>query len=300
MKIELDVFDRRMLSLIAIQEPILIADCLQFVEGPVWDSEGHRFLFNSIPESNTYSWSESTGLKLAYENGTKSNGMFLTKDRRLIVCEHATSSVVSRCIDGTCRHVLADYDGDIELNAPNDVVVSSRGLIYFTDPVFGRLPKPSSVVRPIPSDRRAVYMIDGEHNLHMVASGYINPNGLAFSPDEKVLYVNDSDDYLINAYRVADDGMLFDEILFARIYGGEENHSPDGLKIDEFGNVYCVCQNAGIYIFDPSGAALGIIRIPNVRVVNVCWGGEDGLSLFMTCDTKVYMLRMKVRSCLQI
>ena len=293
----LEVLDPRMETLIdGSQSPVLLCDTLHFTEGPVWDKKGQRFLFNSIPESKTYSWDERMGLSSWFENGTKSNGMFLTASGELIICEHATSSVVRRNIDGTARRVLADYDGDIEFNSPNDIVSRSDGLIYFTDPIFGRLPKPSSVVRPIPSSRRGVYCYDPHsHVVQLVADGFINPNGLAFSPDETVLYVNDSDDYLINAYDVSSNGTLLNERLLAHVWGGEENHSPDGLKVDEFGNVVCACQNGGLFVFDSDGTPLGVIRLPGIRVVNFCWGGADGLTLFMTCDNCIYTLRMKVR-----
>lgn len=297
MSIKVEIIDERMRSLIdGEQEAVLLADGLHFTEGPVWDGANGRLIFNSIPESNTYTWDRENGLRKHYENGTKSNGQFLSRGGKLLICEHATSNVVIRNPDGTGRKVLADGDGDIEFNSPNDIVERSDGLVYFTDPVFGRLPKPSSVVRPIPSDRRGVYLLDpATRSVRLVADGYNNPNGLAFSPDEKTLYVNDSDDYLIKAYDVAADGGLTNERVIARIAGGEENHHPDGLKVDERGNVVCACQEAGIFVFDKDGKPLGIVRVPGVRVVNFTWGGEDGLDLYMTCDTRVYRLRTKVR-----
>lgn len=293
----LEVLDPRLAELIdSNQEPTLLCSTLHFTEGPVWDEEKQCFFFNSIPESNTYSWSEENGLQLWFENGTKSNGMFLTASGELLICEHATSSVVRRNKDGTSRRVLADYDGEVEFNSPNDIIARSDGMVYFSDPVFGRLPKPSSVVRPIPSDRRGVYCYNPRtRSVRLVADGFVNPNGLAFSPDEAILYVNDSDDYLINAYDVSADGTLKNERLLARVWGGEENHSPDGLKVDEYGNVFCACQNGGLFVFDEEGKPLGIIRLPGIRVVNFCWGGADGLTLFMTCDNCIYTLRMKAK-----
>lgn len=276
----------------ADQEPELIGAGFGFLEGPVWLKEEQRLVFNDIPASVTYSWSESNGITKAFNNGTKSNGMYLRRNGELAVCEHATSSVVTRNIDGTGRRVLADHFDGLELNSPNDIVERSDGKLYFSDPIFGRMNKPSSVERPIPSEHRPVYMYDPcTDTLHMVADGYVNPNGLCFSEDEKILYVNDSDDYSIKSYRVAENGLLHDEKLLCTVKGGEENHSPDGLKLDSAGNIVCAAQNGGIHWFAPDGRLIGVVLLENVRVVNFCWGGFDGKSMFLTCNDRLYRIR---------
>ncbi len=299
MKITVDVLDERMLEIIDPEPELeLYHSGLEFTEGPVWYKEGDCFIFNDIPSSRTFSWSKGAGLRLLFNNGTKSNGMYLGRDGKLLICEHATSSVVSRDLNGTRRKVLADYYGDIELNSPNDIVERSDGLVYFTDPIFGRTEKPSSVQRPIPSKHRAVYMYDpASGELSMVADGYTNPNGLCFSEDEKTLYVNDSEEYLIKAYDVLPFGELANERVIAYVTGGAENHCPDGLKLDSLGNVVCAGQNGGVYWFDKDGKPLGIVHLDQVRVVNFCWGGEDGKTMFLTCAGEIYGLHTKVTGC---
>lgn len=294
--IKVEIFDRRMESVIEpTAEAELYSDGFSFTEGPLWDGESRCFMFNDIPSSTTYRWDPERGLAKAFENGTKSNGMYLARDGGLLVCEHATSSVVRRSADGTSRRVLSDHWNGIELNSPNDIVERSDGKVYFSDPVFGRMTKPSSVPRPFPSEHRAVYMYDpATGKTSQVASGYVNPNGLCFSADESILYVNDSDAYLINAYDVMPDGTLMNERLLAEVTGGEENHSPDGLKLDSMGNIVCAGQNGGIYWFDPDGIALGIVHIDPVRVVNFCWGGDDGRTMLLTCADAVYGLHTLV------
>jgi gluconolactonase len=194
--------------------------------------------------------------------------------------------------------VLADnYYGE-ELNSPNDVIVRSDGLIYFTDPVFGRNDEPAGAPRPYPTQRRPVYMLDERKNaLTIAADNFANPNGLCFSPDEKILYVNDSPIYCIYMFDVSANGELANRRLFAKTEG-ERDVMPDGMKIDEFGNVICAAQD-GLYYFQPDGHLLGILLTED-PAMNFTWGSADGYTLFITCRHFLSSVRIRARGYLNV
>ena len=295
MPLEVIVRDERFYDLFdPNQEYQKIASGLLLGEGPFWHDELKSFIFNDVPNSNTYCYSTESGLRLLFHNGRKGNGNCLDRYGRIIMCEHWTSELSSWNIDGTDRKVLASsYDG-IELNSPNDVVERSDGLIYFTDPIYGRGTKPACNPRPIPSSRRPVYLLNQDTGeLRIVAENFENPNGLCFSPDEKILYVADSPTYRITAYDVAADGSLSNERLVCVTEG--EGGPPDGLKCDAQGNLVVAAQ-CGLHWITPEGKYLGVIIEPE-RLLNFCFGGEDGRTLLFACATGAYLLRSKVAGC---
>jgi gluconolactonase len=288
--------DERIYRLIDSMEDIeIIVPDMHLTEGAVWDYEKDRLLFNDIPVSNTMCWSEKDGGRVLFYNGKKANGQCFDLQGRLVVCEHAVSHL-SRCnTDGSGYEILAEACDGIELNSPNDVICRSDGLIYFTDPEYGRQDTPAGVRRPIPSDKRPVYILDPDTGeIRMGADVFENPNGLCFSRDEKVLYVNDSPTYRILQFNVADDGSLSEERLFARTPQlSSDNTVPDGMRIDEEGNVFC-CGPDGLHIFLPDGTQLGILVISGMdTALNFCWGGKDGKDLFITCKKSVLKTRTK-------
>lgn len=295
MAIDVVVHDERFLDLFDPQQNyVRIASGLTLGEGPVWHEGLHSLLFNDIPASKTYIFNERDGLRVLFDNGSKANGMWVDQDGRLLMCEHATSRLVRRSTDGGTVEVLADHYGDIELNSPNDVVQRSDGLIYFTDPIYGRLDKPASVPRPIPSNLRPVYCLNpGTGRLSLAATGFENPNGLCFSPDEKILYVNDSPTYRILAFDVEADGSLTHERLVAVTQG--EGGPPDGMKVDEMGNIVCAAQR-GLHWLTAEGEYLGVVTEPE-RLLNFTWGGDDFRSMYIACATGAYRLKTRVRGC---
>lgn len=298
MKVTLRVLDKRFYDIISADENIeCIVPDMHLTEGAVWDYKNQRLLFQDIPVSNTMCWSEEEGGRVLYHNGEKSNGQCLDPQGRLVVCEHAASRI-SRCgLDGSDYEVLAQEHEGIELNSPNDVVCRSDGLIYFTDPDYGRQNTSAGVDRPIPSDRRPVYILNASNKeLRVGADGFANPNGLCFSEDEKLLYVNDSPNYCIQVFDVAEDGSLSGKRLFAKTpQFGEDDTVPDGMKIDEDGNVLC-CGPDGIHFYLKDGTELGILVISGIDVaLNFCWGGSDGRDLFITCKGSVLKTRTKTR-----
>lgn len=298
MKVTLHVMDERIYRLIDPMEEIeMIVPDMHLTEGAVWDYEKDRLLFNDIPVSNTMYWSESEGAGVVFHNGKKANGQCFDPQGRLVVCEHAVSHLSRYMPDGSGYETLADSCGGIELNSPNDVVCRSDGMIYFTDPDYGRQDAPAGVGRPIPSDRRPVYILNPDTGeIKIGADVFKNPNGLCFSKDEKILYVNDSPTYRILAFDAAKDGTLSGERLFAKTPQlGNDDTVPDGMKIDEEGNLFC-CGPDGLHIYLPDGTQLGILVTSGIdTALNFCWGGKDGKDLFITCKGSV--LRTRTRTC---
>ena len=192
------------------------------------------------------------------------------------------------------REILASHFEGKELNSPNDVCVRSDGSIYFTDPWYGRMPG-FGVERPRELGFQGVYRVrpDGALELLVDRDLFDQPNGLCFSPDEKTLYVNDSEEALIRAFAVAADGSLSGGEVFASgIRSEAEPGVPDGMKCDAEGNVW-VTAPGGVWVYSPSGALIGKLRVPEV-VANLAWGGDDFRTLFLTATRSVYAVKTKV------
>jgi gluconolactonase len=268
-----------------------------FTEGPIWNPDGGFLLFSDMPGDVRRRWDEGSGFTEVANPSNKGNGMTLDNDGRLLVCEHVTSSVVRMDPDGTGsgREVLAThYDGK-ELNSPNDVVCKSDGAIYFTDPTYGRMPG-FGVEREQDLDVQGVYRIppDGG-DLQRVADDFAQPNGLCFSPDESLLYVNDTDRAHIRVFDVADDGSLSNSRVLADGIGTaslEVGDLVDGMKLDERGNIW-VTGPGGVCVFDPQGEHIGTVEVPE-PVGNLNWGGPDWNWLFIPATTSVYRVQCKV------
>lgn len=296
MKVTLRVLDERFYDFLDPEQEIeVIVPDMHLTEGAVWDYANNRLIFNDIPVSNTMCWSEEDGAKVLFHNGKKANGQCFDPEGRLVVCEHAVSHM-SRCnTDGSGYETLAEQEGGVELNSPNDVISRSDGLIYFTDPTYGRQDKPAGIFRPIPSDRRPVYVLQPDtREIRIAADGFANPNGLCFSRDESILYVNDSPNYCIEAFDVAADGTLSNRRHFADVQG-EDGTVPDGMKIDETGNILC-CGPDGLHYYAQDGTELGVLVTSGIdTALNLSWGGQDGRDLFITCIGCVLKTRTKTR-----
>jgi gluconolactonase len=172
------------------------------------------------------------------------------------------------------------------------VVVDSQGRIWFTDPTFGRIRPALGIIREPELSFRGVFRIDVDGSIHLVADDFNQPNGLCFSPDESLLYVNDSWDSEIRVFNVAPDGELASGRRFAKVTGEGEG-VPDGMKVDIAGNVFCNGPG-GIHVFGPGGSHCGLIEVPE-KSANFCFGGADLQSLFITASTSVYRVRTKTR-----
>jgi gluconolactonase len=187
--------------------------------------------------------------------------------------------------------ILASHYEGKELNSPNDLTVKSDGAIYFSDPSYGRK-EHFGVPREPELSFRGVHRIDPDgKSLALLADDFAQPNGLCFSLDEKILFVNDTDRQHIRAFDVKPDGTIHNSRVWARTTG-EGAGAPDGMKVDSAGNVYS-CGPGGIHVFAPDAVCLGVIRVPEYTA-NFCWGDEDLKSLFIAASTSIYRIRVAV------
>jgi gluconolactonase len=281
----------------AEQDFVTIASGFRFTEGPVWLPETRSLLFSDIQDDTRWRWDAAGGAVVAARPNRIGNGMTRSRDGSLLVCEHVTSSVIRELPDGHHEIVAFHYRGTY-LNSPNDVVERSDGSIYFSDPDYGRWDHAVGVARPFELGFHGVYrvapgggpaeLVVGEHELDQ-------PNGLCFSPDESILYIDDLDG--VRAYDVAPDGSLgTGRVLHAgmgdtRIPG---DGNPDGMRCDEAGNIWCTARG-GIWVLTPTGRLLGVIETPETSA-NLTWGGDDGHTLFVCTSTTVRTLRTRVRA----
>jgi len=265
-----------------------------FTEGPIWHPVGHYLLFSDMPADVRRRWDATRGVVEAKRPSNKCNGMTYDADLNLIVCEHATSSLIRERTDGR-REVLASHFEKQELNSPNDVCVHSSGAIYFSDPWYGRMPV-YGVERPRQLGFQGVYRVPpggGAPQLLVDRYMFDQPNGLCFSPDEKRLYVNDTVQALIRVFDVEADGSLSNARIFANGIRSElEPGLPDGMKCDHLGNIW-VTAPGGIWVYAMNGDLLGKVRAPEL-VANLSWGGADFRTLFMTATHSVYTVTTKV------
>ncbi|KXX62425.1 hypothetical protein AZG88_29435 [Rhodococcus sp. LB1] len=227
------------------------------------------------------------------------NGMTYDGDLNLLVCEHTTSSVVSIDRDGRRSPLATHFEGR-ELNSPNDIVVRSDGSIYFTDPLYGRMPG-YGVERPAELGFQGVYRISPSGDLQLVVERamFTAPNGLCFSADESQLYIDDTDQANIRVFDVERDGALANARIFATdIFEKNEQGVrdddlgvPDGIKCDQGGNLW-VTAPGGVWVFDRDGKHIGKVRVPE-KVANLHWGGPDWRTLFLTATTSLYAIDTK-------
>lgn len=254
-----------------------------FTEGPLWLPEGY-LIFSDIPNNVIRSWHPVHGVGVYRAPSGNSNGLTLDRAGRLIACEHGNRRVSRTEPDGTVVTLADRYQGK-RLNSPNDVVVRSDGTIYFTDPPYGITPEEKEL------DFNGVYKLSPDGELTLLAADFDRPNGLAFSPDESLLYIDDSPRRHIRVFRVAPDGTLQGGEIFADMQS-DGTGSPDGMKVDIEGNLY-VTGPGGLWVFAPSGEHLGTIVLPE-KPANCAWGDADRLSLYITARTSLYRLRVTV------
>ncbi len=261
----------------------------QFTEGPLWNAGAGYLLFSDIPANQIKRWSPDSGITNFRSPSGSSNGLTYDKQGRLIACEHGNRRVSRTEADGTIISIAAHYNGK-RLNSPNDVVVKSDGSIYFTDPPYGIMDDDGET-KGQELGFQGVYRLSADcRTLTLLADDFDRPNGLCFSPDESILYVDDTARMHIRAFDLQPDGTLGNGRVFAEESG--ENGVPDGMKVDVRGNLYATGPG-GVWIFDASGKHLGIIKIPEITA-NLAWGGRDWKSLFITASTSIYRVECKV------
>lgn len=243
-------------------------------EGPLWWHEGGYLLFSDIHNNRRMKWTAQDGVSLFLEPTNRANGLTRDPSGRLLACEHLTRRVTRQEPDGSITVVASNYRGR-RLNRPNDVIVSSKGDIYFTDPGF---PAPGMDL-----DWNGVYHVTPDlGTITLIVWDFSRPNGLALSPDESVLYINDTRRRHIRAFDLEPNGMPL--IATDRVFcdlGGEREGNPDGMKVDTEGNVYCG-GSGGIWVMDSTGKHLGIIVHGEASTTNMAFGGDDWKTLFYT------------------
>lgn len=269
-----------------------LAEGFRFTEGATWHPKERHVTFTDIPSSRIHRWSAATGETVVLrEPSNMTNGTTYDREGRLLMCEHASSRVTRLEADGTVT-VLADRWQDSELNSPNDIVVDRRGAIWFTDPLYGR-EADTGVVREPGLPFRGVFRIEPGGELKLVDDDYVGPNGLCFSPDGRRLYVNDSERRHIRVYAVDDMGHASGGTVFAETRDDDGRlgyGSPDGMKVDAAGNVWCAGPG-GIHVFDSEGVLLGVVLTPQFPA-NFCFGGDDMKDLFVCAGTAFVRLRV--------
>ena len=256
-------------------------------EGPLWWQEGGYLLFSDIHNNRRMKWAPGEGVSLFSEPTSRANGLTRDRQGRLLAAEHDGRRVSRLEPDGSLTVVANSFQGR-RLNRPNDVVVKSDGAIYFTDPNAG-MPVQTQFDLNFPG----VYRVSPDlGSLTLLARDFIGPNGLAFSPDESVLYVIDSRLGHLRAFDVLPNGAL--ALGSSRIFShnlGERPGIPDGMKVDVEGNIY-VGGSGGIWVIDPSGKHLGTIDHGYPLTTNMAFGGGDWQTLFFTTWDGLFSVRL--------
>ena len=255
-----------------------------FTEGPMWDPAG--FLYVSDETINKIYKLYPDGRKEEVIALGDPDGNTFDRDHRLIDCASVLRAIIEVTPDGKYK-ILADrYEGK-KLNSPNDVIIGPDGAIYFTDPTLDLV---AGEKQETPF--QGVYRLDKKGELRLLTKDLTQPNGLAFSPDGKRFYVDDSEKRNIRVYDVGPDGSLSNGRIFGEEPGGKGDGVPDGIKVDKDGNLF-VTGPSGIWAWNANGHHLGTIVLPE-QPANLTWGDKDYRTLYITASTSVYRLRMKV------
>lgn len=263
-------------------------------EGPVWLHDEQALLWSDIPNQRVMRWRQAAVVDVWMEPSHFANGHTIDREGRVISCEHGARAVTRREKDGTFTTLADAYEGK-RLNSPNDVVVKSDGTIWFTDPPYGILSDYEGYKAESEIGGNYVFRLDPETGaLSIVARDLDKPNGLAFSPDERTLYIADTGfshtpggPHHIRAYDVVDGECLSNSRVFAVIEPG----GPDGFRVDKSGNVFASAWD-GIQVFAPSSEMLGKILVPE-KTANCAFGGADGKRLFITASKSLYAIDVK-------
>ena len=282
--------------------PEIIADGCVWTEGPVWLNG--QLYFNDIPNKRMLSWHPVNGVELVLANSEFGNGNTVGLDGRMVSCEHGGRRVITRNNPSDLHDVsvIADRFNGNRFNSPNDVVVKSDGSVWFSDPTYGIDSNIEGYAAPSEIGNNNVYRVSPSGDVTIVTSDFEKPNGLAFSPDETLLYIADSgairgahhpepDFSLPHHLRVFDvvDNALCNSRVFIEIEAGV----PDGLRVDTRGYIWC-SANDGIRCYSPNAELIGKILLPG-PVANCCFGGDDGTDLFITASDRVYRVRTTCR-----
>ncbi len=274
-----------------------LADGFVFTEGPVWIQSESRLLFSDVRANAIYQWTEAEGASAFIDpvfegdvtgrRSVSSNGLTLDAEGRLIICEHGNRLISRLEADGTRTTLVDNYEGG-RLNSPNDAVYSTDGWLYFTDPPYGLEGLEESPMREL--DFNGIYRLSPDGELELLFADQTRPNGIALSPDERTLYVanSDADDKVWYAYDLGEDG-LSNQRVFYDVNDQTAPGAADGMTVDLAGHIFATGPG-GVWIFAPDGTHLGTIQLDEV-VANAAWG-DDGRTLYMTASTGLYRIRL--------
>ena len=255
----------------------LLAEGFIFTEGPACDAQGNIF-FSDVRDSKTNRWSVDSKLSVFREDTRETNGMYFDRDGNLICCEVVGRKVSQVAVDGSVSTIVDRYDGK-RFNSPNDLWIDPKGGIYFTDPryrIMDGLEQDGFHVYYIPPDRRTV---------RRVIDNLVKPNGIIGTSDGRTLYVADHGDSKTYAYDIQSDASLTNRRLLVA-------QGSDGMTLDEQGNIYLTA--ADVDVFGPSGDKRTTIVVPG-KASNVCFGGVDRTTLFITANNRLYSVKMQVK-----
>ena len=301
----LEVNDPRFFTLVELTSPIQkLASGFDWSEGPIWIKQGGYLLFSDVPSNTVYRWKEGEGVSIrlkpsGYTGATPragepgSNGLTTDSEGRLVLCEHGDRRVGRVEKDG--RHVtLADKFQSKHLNSPNDLVYKSNGDLYFTDPPYGLEKNMDDPKKEL--SFQGVYRLKPNGELTLLTDKISRPNGIAFSPDEKTLYVANSDpkQAVWMAFDVKPDGTLANGRVFfdaTALVGPNKKGLPDGMKVDKAGNLFATGPG-GVFVLTPDGKHLGTINTGEATA-NCAWG-DDGSVLYITAD--MFLGRIKTKT----
>lgn len=269
-----------------------LATGMAFTEGPVWVEQDGCVLFTDIPGNRIMRWSEQDGLNVYNPNSHFAIGLYLDAESRLIACEHSTRCLTRYEHDGA-RTVLASGVGDYVLNSTNDVSVrASDGAIFFTDPPFGVRAEDGALhgyQQAMEYGYCGVFKVtDDPMQPHLVTDAIYRPNGLCFSPDETTLYVSDSSERYHHIHALTLDAS--DHAVSERIFAVLPNGVPDGMRVDTDGRLY-VAGLDGVYVYLPDGTLVGKLFVPEM-VTNLCFGGTNRQTLFITAVSSLYAFNL--------
>lgn len=288
--------DQGLSGLLAEPRERVLCGGFAFTEGAIWAPSGGFLLFSDIPGNTVHRWAPGDAEATPYRRPSgHANGNTFDHQGRLISCEHSGRRVSVAPLDGEAVAVTDRFEGN-RYNSPNDVVVHSSGAIYFTDPTYGitgaaRGMGEPGAVQELPC--QGVYRIAPDGAVQRLLDGFTQPNGLAFSPDERVLYVGDSQDRIINRYEVQPDGSLTAESLVVDMRGDDRPGAPDGMKVDEAGRLWSTGAG-GVWVVEPDGTVLGQFETDE-HAANLCFGGPDFTTLYLCTRTTISAIDTHVR-----
>lgn len=277
-----------------------LAGGFQFTEGPLWFPEGHLW-FSDVVGNVVRQWSPSGVTEILRPGGYDGketfpagsfigpNGMIADKDGAVLLCQHGNRRIVRIAKDRSITTAVGRYEGK-KLNSPNDLVYKSDGSLYFTDPPYGLIKQDDDPKKELKFN--GVYRL-AKGKLQVIIRDLTRPNGIAFSPDEKFLYISNSDPKrkVWMRYEVQPDGTVKNGKVFFDATSATEDGMPDGMKVDSQGNLYCAGPG-GLWVFSPAGKHLGTLK-PGETPANCNWG-NDGSTLYITAVTGLYRIKLPV------